>query len=202
MSRHSWAPRFFLLTVEGGTDRQVPVFFPQHSLHFYMVGVISKVFYRSACVFCTLRLRISLQPSLRSRAWSPIQNSVRPIRVATRFPVTSHESIQFSEAEIVISGSTIPTCFTGRWVTPLAWMLVVTPRKSSRRNELWGTSSTGWKTSLTPGLMFRKKYHSCWRSFCRSEKYICRCRRSTSVNISTESVQPLTFFVSHSDTAT
>ena len=80
-----------------------------------------------ACSFFTFWQQISPRPSRRSRAWSPVLNSVLPWKAAIRCPVTTQGDVQFSKVDIVGLGISSPAYLTGRWVNPRSETPIVPP---------------------------------------------------------------------------
>ena len=94
------------------------------------------------CIF-TLQSHISPRTSLKSRAWSPIWNSIGPWSASTRCNVMTDEAIKCSEVDILGSWMDRPACLTGRRVTPLTGVLSTAPQKRAENKDHWIASSTG-----------------------------------------------------------
>ena len=58
--------------------------------------------------------------------------------------MTTHEDVQFSQAERFGFGISRPACLTGRWVIDLDETSVVASLKRSGRKYFYKASSTGW----------------------------------------------------------
>ena len=117
-SCHSFTPSSVLFTVNGCTVRHAPVFFTCHKLCANWAGSLFRVpinAFSGCLAFC---FHTSSLPSLRNLAWYAVLNSSWPLSGATRFPVMTHDDVQFSGAVIFRSVRARPACFTGRRVSP------------------------------------------------------------------------------------
>ena len=146
-----------------------------------------------AITFATLfHLTIDLT-SRRQAAWSAVQNVTWPMSDDTRCPVMTQDACQLAAAVRVRSGRAIPACFTGRRVIALPGAQSPTPLKSSGRNAVLISSSTGPKASPIPGVTRCTNYHSCWSEFWYPAYADCGCLRATPANVRTDSSHPSTF---------
>ena len=129
--------------------------------------------------------------------WSPVLNSVRLWRAVIRCPVTTQESVQFSQADRVRFGISSPACLTGRRVIPSERTSAVVPLKRGGRKDLSKASSTGRNNSVMCRVAPCTKAHSSWRDFFRTTQAFCGLWRATLVNTSTKCFHPFIFSDSH-----
>ena len=112
-SCNSFTPSSVLFTVNGCTVRHAPVFFTCHKLCANWAGSLFRVpinAFSGCLAFC---FHTSSLPSLRNLAWYAVLNSSWPLSGATRFPVMTHDDVQFSGAVIFRAGGHPPASETG-----------------------------------------------------------------------------------------
>ena len=127
--------------------------------------------------------------------WSAVWNVTWPLSADTRCPVMKQDAYQLSGAVRVGSGRASPACLTGRRVIALPGAPSPTPLKSSRRNAVLFSSSTGPKALHIPGVTRCMNAHSCWSDFCSPAYGDCGCLRATPTNVRTNSAHPYTFYL-------
>ena len=126
-SRHSWSPISVLLTVDKTMVIHSPDLVPCLSQQGSIIEVASMASSSVISISCTWRRHNSSRTSHRCRAWYPVLNSVRTHRPVTRWHVTTHKTVQFSEANRVGLGIVSPTWFTRRRMIPCVGTLDVSP---------------------------------------------------------------------------
>ena len=126
---HSWDPISVPFTVDGTMDIHTPVFLPRRRQRLYVGYIIPAVWVKSSYIYWPFCCLISLLPSVRSCVWYSEQNLTQSHRAATRFPVTTYNTVQFTFSVWVGSDISRPACLTRNPVIAWLGMCSVTPWK-------------------------------------------------------------------------
>ena len=142
-----WAPISFTFTVDSSRESHSPLLLPRWRQRISVgesLPVVVEKYYFDSWLFCCI---ISFLKSVSISEWSLEQNLMRPHKVTTGCPVTTHDVVQLPFAAWFRSGIDTPAWLTRNSVIVQSGMCSVAPWKRSGRNSSWKEFYTGLKSS-------------------------------------------------------
>ena len=159
-SCHSYAPSSVPFNLDGCTVRQELVFVARYSHCAPWNASPEMVAIRASSARWALCFLTAVRPSWMQAKLSAVRKSTWPLSAATRCPLMTQESVQFSGDVSVRSVRASSECFVDRRVPPLPGSPSPNPLNRSGKKVSRSVFLTGPKASTMPRLTRYTNAHS------------------------------------------